>query len=66
MNIEALDIVTPIIKSGLFLTVISCERGRKPDRFYCVDENGNGAWFWETELRIAPTTDLKEVNKPQR
>ena len=59
MNIEALDIVTPVI-GGIILTVIACERGREPNWFYCVDENGNGGWFVETELRIAKSSDLKK------
>ena len=59
MNIEALDIVTPVI-GGNILTVIACERGREPNWFYCVDENGNGGWFVETELRIAKSSDLKK------
>lgn len=56
---EALDIVIPV-NGGNHLTIISAERGFKPASYYCIDENGNGDWFAEDEIRIARTSDLSK------
>lgn len=59
---EALDVIRPI-QSTEHLTVISCERGVEPNKYYCIDGNGNGDWFEENEITIAKINDVKNLKK---
>lgn len=49
---KALDLVIPVDEECV-LVIVSVERGCQPNSYYCVDANGYGKWFKETEIQIA-------------